>query len=189
MFPVPTHVNRDRKKGTRQVDHTWIKTRAQLARMGTLKRGDLDGVEPPGWFRLQCDGCSIPTRAGKLFLRAERFAWPCENHDFMYYLAALQWTPGSPQWQGARLRADARLKENIRLVAKNKFFGFMYSRIYFRGVRIGGRKAMRKPEKNPETDKLAVPPTAETREQLKTYLDQPLTALAERQFAEWERVA
>lgn len=104
----------------------------------------------------------------------------------MYFLPALEWKPHSPEWQGDRLEADARLKENIRLVAKNRFCGWMYSRVYFRGVRIGGRGAMRKPTEKPIEDKLAVPPGTKARKELLQYLENPLTPLAKKQFKQWE---
>lgn len=160
-----------------------MKTRSQLAKEGVL----LEGPVVLSWFKLQSDNCSVPTKLGKMFLNAKKFSWPCQIHDFMYYLPAIQYAPHSPKWQGARLQADARLKENIRLVAKNRFAGWMYSRIYFRSVRIGGRGAMRKPKKNPVKDKLAVPPGPKSREELKLYLEQPLTPLAKHQFAQWEK--
>lgn len=181
MFPIPTSNRRRRKGSTSQAIHIGLNSRRQLIKEGRIKLRDLDGPDPPHWFILQCDGCSVPTKAAKMFLRAEKFAWPCQKHDFMYYLAALQWTPGSPQWQGYRFEADATLRDNIKLVAKNRFFGFLYSRIYFRGVRIGGRAAMKTQEE------LAVPPTAKARAHLKKFLDKPITAMAQRQLKKWEQ--
>lgn len=156
-----------------------MKTRSQLAKEGVL----LEGPIVPDWFKWQSDGCSTPGgKLGGWLLKREETESACYIHDFGYYLTAIQWPSHSPAWMGDRLEADAYLKVNRRKLGKNKLIGWIYSRIYFRGTRIGGRWAM----KNPLEDELAVPPTREAREQLKLYLHEPLSPLAEQQFDLWE---
>ena len=160
-----------------------MKTRSQLVKEGVL----LEGPVVPGWFKIQSDDCSTP--GGRLggWLLQRRVARPaCIIHDFEYYLTSLQWPSYSPAWMGDRLKADANLKVNRKKIGRNKLIGWIYSRIYFRGTRIGGRWAMRKPQKRPIQDKLAVPPGPKSRKQLKEYLNKPLSPLADQQFNQWE---
>lgn len=161
-----------------------MKTRTQLLKEGIL----LEGPIVPDWFRLQSDACSTPGgRLGGWLLKRQTAQAACYIHDFEYYLTALQWPSYSPAWMGDRLKADANLKVNRRKMGRNKLVGWIYSRIYFRGTRIGGRWSMKNPQKRPLQDRLAVPPGPKSREQLKKYLNRPLPSLAEQQFIQWER--
>jgi hypothetical protein len=150
--------------------------RKELARKGIL----LFGPVAPKWFTLQSDGCSVPTRIGKFFLKATQSRAACFIHDFEYYLLAIQWERVSAEWKGARMGADWNLKRNRALVAKNKVFGWIYSRLYFRGVRVGGKHTVREPRD------LAMPPTLGALKKLKSYLDKPITKLAKAKLEEWE---
>ena len=79
------------------------------------------------------------------------------------------------------MQADYRLRVNRRLVAKNKVFGWFYSRAYFRLVRLGGRNAMRKPED------LVIPPSLMAIDDLEGFLDKPLTKQARTVLNMWRR--
>lgn len=123
------------------------------------------GPKPPPWFVQQSDGGSVPGgRFGRALLNEPEWREAAYTHDWRYYLNALMYpAPGTfnadgnemVRWVGARLTADYELKENRKRCAKNKLMGWASSRLIFRGVRIGGRIAMRKP------DELVVPPTLE----------------------------
>lgn len=154
-----------------------MKTRDELAAEGVL----LDGPIVPEWFKLQSDGCSVPTRLGRFFLRARQSRAGCYIHDFEYWLIALEWVAHSPEWVGARMAADYRLKQNRKLVARNKAIGWIYSRLWFRGVRVGGRSAVR------ASYELAVPPTLGAVLEIETYLSRPITTQARRQLEAWKR--
>lgn len=136
----------------------------------------------PEWFRLQSDGGSVPGGWLGRWLANER-QWREEAilHDFKYYLIALQYPLRSVEFVGSRMAADYEFKKGVQAQAKNKAVGWLRARLCFRGVRIGGRAAMRKPAE------LAVPPTAKSREHLKKFLDKPMTARAQRQFKQWEK--
>ena len=141
----------------------------------------LHGKEPPPWFKDQSDGCSVPTRTMRFLLRARHARDICYRHDFAYYLIALQWLCGQGKWVGYRLTADFNLKQNLKLIAHNRFMGWIYSRLYFRGTRIGGRYAMK------DLSELVMPPTPEALEQLGQYLHTPMTEQARDKIAEWKK--
>lgn len=155
-----------------------MKSRTQLRAEGV----ELHGPIVPDWFKKQSDGCSVPTRIGRLFLKAEQARAACYIHDFGYYLTALQYHEGSAKHEGARMAADYNLKRNRKLVARTRMFGWIYSRMYFRAVRIGGKYAMKGPEE------LAVPPTVADVEALGRYLNKPFTPLAVRTIYKWIRL-
>lgn len=143
------------------------------------KKVELHGKEPPPWFKKQSDGCSVSSRTMRFLLRARHARDICYRHDFAYYRIALQWPPGSGEWVGDRMMADFRLKENLKLIAHNRLRGWIYSRLYFRGTRIGGRYAMK------PLDELVMPPTPEALEQLEQYLHTPITEQARGKLAQW----
>lgn len=166
-----------------------MKTKEQLFAEGTLLRGNI----VPDWFKARSDGCSVEPFKGKvgaigrfinylarLCLQADQAKAACFIHDFHYYLVAVQWPRYSPEWKGARLEADAYLKENRRRVARNPLFGLIYSLLYFRAVRVAGRWFVK-----PLTE-LAVPPTKEDIAYVESLLDFPLTKQAISALEHWK---
>ena len=146
-----------------------MKTREELSFEGVLLLG---WIVPP-WFSKQSDGCSAPGgRLGKWLAKTKIAVNACYIHDFDYYLNAIQWKPKTPGWVGDRMQADYRLRINRRLVGKNKVFGWIYSRAYFRLVRLGGRYAMKRP------GELVIPPSIEAIDDLEQFLHRPLTKQA-----------
>ena len=145
------------------------------------KKAKLHGKEPPPWFKNQSDGCSVPTYTMRFLLRARHARDICYRHDFAYYRIALQWPSESGECKGERLTADINLKKNLKLIAHNRFMGWIYSRLYFRGTRIGGRYAMK------DLSELVMPPTPEALEQLEQYLHVPMTEQARDKIAEWKK--
>ena len=143
-------------------------------------RNNSHGPKPPGWFKEQSDGCSVPTRIGKFFLRAEQARETCYVHDFEYYLTALQFHEGSGSWVGARHKADYNLNLNRALVARNRVIGWIYARMYYRFVRLFGRFAMK------AAPYLFMPPSLEAIAELEGYLRTPMTPKAQAQIAEWK---
>lgn len=155
-----------------------MKSKELLSLNNTLLLG---WVVPP-WFKKQSDGCSTPGgRVGRWALRTEQAKAACHIHDFDYYLNAIQWIPKTPGWVGDRLQADYRLRINRKLVAKNKMLGWIYSRAYFRSVRLGGRYAMKR------TGELVIPPSIQDIDDLEQFLDKPLTKQARVLLNVWRR--
>jgi hypothetical protein len=155
------------------------KTREDLEALGVL----LDGEIVPPWFKAQSDGASIKTRFLRFVLRAKKARAPAFIHDFDYYLTALQWKRGTPEWIGARMEADARLKDNRAAVAlKHKVMGEVQSNLWFRGVRFGGAGAVRDPSE------LVVPPTLEDINQIADFLDKPITKQAQKWLGIWRDI-
>lgn len=156
-----------------------MKTRQQLRAEGI----ELHGPIVPGWFKAQSDGCSVPTRIAQFFLKAEQTRAACYIHDFEYYLFSIQYHDSDPRWQDRRWAADNHLRRNRALVAHNRFIGWIYSRLYFRGVRIGGKYAMKL------APNLFVPPTVDHIQALaKDHLRKPLTPQAEATIEKWTRL-
>ena len=169
-----------------------MKTREQLRAEGI----ELHGPIVPTWFKDQSDGCSvepfrpkniflrrlaiIPNRAFRIVLRAEQARAACYIHDFRYYINAIQNVGHSPDWVGSRMRGDYELKQNRALVGRNKFFGWAYSRMYYRAVRVGGKYAMKL------APKLVIPPTLDDIQALvRDHLHKPLTPQAEATIEKW----
>lgn len=178
-----------------------VKTKGRIFRMKTrkeLKAGSvkLYGKEPPSWFKKQSDGCSvepfktkravlkqiaaIPNAMARFLLRADEAREACYRHDFGYYVTELQWPRDSDEWVGDRMKADNRLRRNRVLVARNRFVGWIYSRLYFRAVRLRGRASMK------PLSELVMPPTPEALEQLERYLRIPVTGQARDKLAAWK---
>ncbi len=155
-----------------------MKTREELSYSGTLLLGHL----VPPWFKKQSDGCSTPGgKLGGWLLKTEQARAACYIHDFDYYLNAIQWVPKTPTWIGDRLQADYRLRINRKLVAKKKLIGWVYSRAYFRAVRLGGRYAMKRP------GELVIPPSIGDIDELEQFLHKPLTRQARTLLNVWRR--
>ena len=153
-----------------------MKTRAQLRAEGI----ELYGPVVPDCFKAQSDGCSIRTRTARFLLKAEQARAACYIHDFEYYLTAIQWERGTAEWVGDRMKADYRLKRNRKLVARFGFLGRIYSRMYFRAVRVGGKYTVK------ETPQLFVPSTLEDVQALvRDHLRKPLTPKAEETIEKW----
>lgn len=147
-----------------------------------------EGKPPPKWFIDQSDGGSCPGgKFGKWALREPVWRPAAWWHDYGYYRVALQYPPGSHEWITGRFRADHAFKLNVRKCLPNRFMGWLRAKAYFRALRAFGNQSVRRPIKNPEEDKLAVPPGPLSRENLKKHLDKPMTARAKRQFAQWEK--
>lgn len=153
-----------------------IKTREQLKAKGVLLAGPI----VPDWFKAQSDGCSVPTRIGRVFLKAKQSRAACYIHDFEYYVAAIDFPDGFGR-DVARFQADLRLRGNRKLVARTRFFGWIYGRLYYRAVRLGGARAMK------TEDRLAIPPTLKDCEDIKTHLRRELTNHAGGIIRGWER--
>lgn len=156
-----------------------MKTRAQLAMLGVLLLGPIVAL----WFKRQSDGGSLPGgRVGKWLFIEEQWRAAAFIHDYWYFLIGLQWPAQSPQWVGARMEADYELKQNRKLCAKNKFIGWAYARIIFRGLRVGGRGSIKLP------DELVVPPTIKDIEDVERDCRFPITEQAEEQMVKWKRM-
>ena len=172
-----------------------MKTRKQLEMLGVLLLGPIVAL----WFKLQSDGASVPGGwlGRKLFITTQ---WTAAAfiHDYEYFLIGLQWP--SPKmdrppdiafhiwqalrskWVGARIEADRNLKENRKLCAKNKFIGWAYARIIFRGLRVGGRGSILLP------DELVVPPDIKAINDVERDCQFPVTEQAAEQIAKWKRM-
>lgn len=154
------------------------KTREQLIALGIFLLGWL----VPEWFKKQSDGPSIRTRFLRFILGARKGYPPAYIHDYDYYLRDIQWEPGTPKWIGARMEADARLKDNRETVAlKHPWIGKIQGNIWFRGVRAGGAsggavKAL---------DELVVPPSLEDIAVVESHLNVPITKRARKLLKSW----
>ena len=111
------------------------KTREELRDEGV----ELYGPVVPNWFK---GDCSVPFGLRSL-LKAEQGRAACRIHDFRYYCISLAYEPGSPmrdQWQ---LFADYELKLNRALSMRPRWLSRVFGALYFRGVRLGGKYAMK----------------------------------------------
>ncbi|KKM87930.1 hypothetical protein LCGC14_1263890 [marine sediment metagenome] len=152
------------------------KTREELEADGIF----LDGKIVPKWFIEQSDAASIKTYLLRFILRAKKAREPAYIHDFDYYLTALEHEEKSPEWIGARMEADARLKDNRAAVAhKHKIMGKIQSELWFRGVRMGGRDSVKDPSE------LVVPPTLQDIDEIENFLTCPITKQAQKQLELW----
>lgn len=115
------------------------KTRKQLESEGVY----LHGAIVPEWFKPKCDGCSVP-RGIRWAMKANQGHAPCVIHDWKYFVIPIAFNPGNVLREHERIKADYELKLNRALVAKNRFVGKMFGVFYFRGVRIGGKRAITK---------------------------------------------
>jgi len=113
-------------------------TREELRRHGI----ELHGPIVPRWFKKISDGCSVPYGL-RLLLKAKQGRASCYIHDFRFFGLTLAYPPGSPMRNSWRMHADFELKQNRALSMKWEWLGRLYGSIYFRGVRIGGRKALK----------------------------------------------
>ncbi len=156
-----------------------MKTREQLAMLGVLLLGPIVAL----WFKLQSDGGSVPGgRVGRWLFKESQWRAAAYIHDYQYFLIALQWPAHSSQWVGRRLTADVDLKQNRKLCAKNKFIGWAWGRVIFRGVRVGGRGSILLP------DELVVPPTINAINDVERDCRFPVTEQAGEQIAKWKRM-
>lgn len=115
------------------------KTRKELAAQGRL----LIGPVVPDWFKKICDGCSVPGWFLKKLLRADDYVASCRIHDWRFYLIAIAYIPGTPLSNRERAAADMELRINIRSTFINPLRAVFAPRVYYRGVRIGGRRSLR----------------------------------------------
>ena len=158
-----------------------MKTRKELARLGI----ELLGPIVPDWFKFQSDGGSVPGgRVGRWLFKETQWRAAAFIHDFRYYLIALLLRSDLPAWVGVRMEADFELQKNRKLCAKNRFIGWAYSRIIFRGVRISGANSIRLPAE------LVVPPTLKAIEEIERlcleYYYARLTDQAKEQVRKWK---
>lgn len=165
------------------------KTRAQWAFLGIL----LLGPFVPWDFKRQSDGGSVPFgRLGKWAFNEKQWRAAAYIHDYWYWLIALMYASpkdkdsdpaGWSLWVACRLRADFELKQNRRMCARNRIVGWLASRVIFRGVRLGGRASVRKPEN------LWMPPTLEALGEIIECPELVMTEQAEAQIVKWrERI-
>jgi len=103
----------------------------------------LSGPIVPDWFKLLCDGCSVPTGILKYLTMSEQCVAACRIHDWRYYCIAISYKPGNPLREQWRILADYELRLNIRQSFNRPMLGRLFGRIYYRGVRLGGSYALR----------------------------------------------
>jgi hypothetical protein len=115
------------------------KTRKELESEGVYLTGHI----VPEWFKPKCDGCSVP-RGLRRLMKAKQGHSPCVLHDWKYFIIPLVYEPGNILREHERIQADYELKLNREKVAKNKFIGKLMGIFYYRGVRLGGKKALTK---------------------------------------------
>jgi hypothetical protein len=95
-------------------------------------------------FLFAGNGCSVPIIPTKW--ANGRWGHACRIHDYEYHILRME-KPGSDVWKNRRYQADLNLKMNIELIGraqiKNWFRRRVFvqiSRVYFLGVRLGGRR-------------------------------------------------
>ncbi len=115
------------------------KTREQLEADGVY----LHGAIVPEWFKPKCDGCSVP-RGARWLMKANQGHAPCVIHDLSYFVIAIAFNPGNVLREHERIKADYQLKLNRSKVARYRLTGWMFGMFYFRGVRLGGKRAINK---------------------------------------------
>ena len=115
------------------------KTRKELESEGVYLTGHI----VPEWFKPKCDGCSVP-RGLRRLMKANQGHSPCVLHDWKYFIIPLVYEPGNILREHERIQADYELKMNREKVAKNKLIGKLMGIFYYRGVRLGGKKALTK---------------------------------------------
>ena len=121
-------------------------TRENLASRGVL----LAGPVVPNWFKLQSDGCSIPSRFMSKFLDALQTRAACYIHDYEYYLVNCCCAQDSVDRKHYRKSADVNLQFNRVRIGRGStkvgkwWKGQVFGRWYYRGVRIGGKRALNK---------------------------------------------
>jgi len=114
-------------------------TYLKLKSMGIL----LMGLVVPEWFKVICDGCSIP-KGFRWLGRARHSIAICRIHDFWYYIIPFCLPPDSEFREMYKMTADFEFKLNRRKISRYKLIGRMYAVAYFWGVRIGGNQALNK---------------------------------------------
>ena len=115
------------------------KSRKELEEEGVY----LNGPIVPEWFKPKCDGCSVP-KGIRWAMKANQGHAPCVIHDWKYFVIPLAYSPNNIMREHERIKADYELKINRGMVAKNRVFGKLFGMFYFRGVRIGGKRAITK---------------------------------------------
>lgn len=111
----------------------------KLKSMGIL----LMGLVVPEWFKVICDGCSIP-KGFRWLGRARHSIAICRIHDFWYYIIPFSLSPDNEFREMYKMTADFEFKLNRRKISKYRIIGRLYAVAYFWGVRIGGNGALNK---------------------------------------------
>lgn len=152
-----------------------MSTRGEWAAKGTL----FVGPPVPPWFKLQSDACSLPLgKFGHFILRGRRSRPVCYIHDFECFIADIQYERHTRSWRNERLAADFDLKINRRLLARFWFVGQIYSRIYYRGVRLGSYSRT-------SNQKIIGPPTNKAIDDMIDLMTRPLSSKALAHVQDW----
>lgn len=157
------------------------KTRHVLEMQGILLRGPL----VPEWFKLQSDGCSVPTGFLRKVLKSSQTRAACYIHDFEYYLINICYQPNTLESRNARQMADVSLRWNRTRIGRNWLSGQVFGRWYYRGVRLGGKRAL-----NKKHGTLVTPPSMKSVDEIREHCielcDGALTKTAKKRLAKWQ---
>lgn len=111
-----------------------MKSRVELAQEGIL----LIGPVVPGWFKAFSDGCSVP-KGLRWLMRAKYGCAACRIHDYRYHMIVCAYpSHATPQREAQRILADYELKHNRATTMRSRALGWLFGKLYYRGVRIGG---------------------------------------------------